>query len=414
MLARSLLAGLIILVGTGPARAQTPATNPGTAWRSTPSPGSTDPAQPAVAAGPEAPAGSIAPPRQIPAAADPSSASPITKVSKGSGTLPNDQGQVWREYDISPYTLRVTSTNRPEQAIVDWILRDTGYEAWHSDPLGILSATKRSLRVYHTPQMQAVVANIVDRFVSTEAETRAFGLRVITVDHPNWRAKARQVLRPVPVQTPGVQAWLLQREDAALVLADMRRRTDFREHVSPHLLVNNGQSTVIPALRARTYVRDVALRSDNVQGYEAETGQIDEGFSLEFNPLLSVDGQMIDAAIKCNIDQVERMVAVVMDVPTANAPRQRTQVEVPQITHFRFHERFRWPESQVLVIGMGMVPIPVPVEGKTLVPGVPLRLPTSPPRGELIVMVESRGKLAATAGTARTGQRETTAYEGRY
>ena len=25
-------------------------------------------------------------------------------VSKGSGTLPNDQGQVWREYDIRPYT----------------------------------------------------------------------------------------------------------------------------------------------------------------------------------------------------------------------------------------------------------------------------------------------------------------------
>src|SRR5688572_19283578 len=39
-------------------------------------------------------------------------------VSKGSGTLPNDQGQVWREYDIRPYTVRVTTTARPEQAIV--------------------------------------------------------------------------------------------------------------------------------------------------------------------------------------------------------------------------------------------------------------------------------------------------------
>src|SRR6478736_3875459 len=47
----------------------------------------------------------------------------IAKVTSGTGTLPNDGGQVWREYDITPYTLRVTSTNRPEQAIVDWILR---------------------------------------------------------------------------------------------------------------------------------------------------------------------------------------------------------------------------------------------------------------------------------------------------
>jgi hypothetical protein len=60
----------------------------------------------------------------------------IARVTKGSGALPNNFGQVWREYDISPYTLRVTTTNRPEQAIVDWILRETGYEAWHSEPLG--------------------------------------------------------------------------------------------------------------------------------------------------------------------------------------------------------------------------------------------------------------------------------------
>src|SRR5690606_33640842 len=33
------------------------------------------------------------------------------RVSKGSGSLPNDQGQVWREYDITPYTNRVTTTN---------------------------------------------------------------------------------------------------------------------------------------------------------------------------------------------------------------------------------------------------------------------------------------------------------------
>ena len=60
------------------------------------------------------------------------------QVSKGSGTLPNDHGQVWREYDITPYTVRNTTTSHPEQAIVDWILRETGYEAWHSTPVGLL------------------------------------------------------------------------------------------------------------------------------------------------------------------------------------------------------------------------------------------------------------------------------------
>ena len=91
-------------------------------------------------------------------------------VTKSARALPQDAGQVWREYDIRPYTLRVTTTARPEQAIVDWILRETGYEAWHSDPVGLLSANREVLRVYHTPEMQAVVADIVDRFVNIPAE----------------------------------------------------------------------------------------------------------------------------------------------------------------------------------------------------------------------------------------------------
>ena len=63
-------------------------------------------------------------------------------MSQGPDTLPNDAGQVLRTYDIRPYTRRVTSTNRPEQAIVDWILRETGYEGWHSEPVALLCAMR--------------------------------------------------------------------------------------------------------------------------------------------------------------------------------------------------------------------------------------------------------------------------------
>src|SRR5262245_11925254 len=176
----------------------------------------------------------------------------IARVTNGTGTLPNDGGQVWREYDISPYTLRVSSTNRPEQAIVDWILRETGYETWHSEPFGFLSADRRSLRVYHTPEMHAIVNDAVDRFVHSEAESHAFGLRVVTVGHPNWRAKTVNIMRPLPVQTQGIQAWLVHKEDAAMMVAELRRRNDFREHSSPHLLVQNGQSSTVSALQPRT------------------------------------------------------------------------------------------------------------------------------------------------------------------
>jgi hypothetical protein len=339
---------------------------------------------------------------------------PSVRVTNGDGTLPNEQGQVWREYDISPYTLRVTTTERPEQAIVDWILRETGYEAWHSEPLGILSATRRTLRVYHTPQMQAAVADLVDRFVASEAETSTFSLRVVTVDYPNWRARAQRLLRPVAVQTPGVSAWLLEKEDAAVLLADLQRRSDYREHSSPYLLVNNGQSTAVSAVRPRPYIRDVVVRGDLPSGFEEVPGQVEEGFSLDFSPLLSADRKIIDATIKCGIDQVEKLVPVMLEVPTAVSPRQRAKIDVPQVTHFRFHERFRWPVEQVLLVSLGMVALPLPVDGKPAVAGIPLPFGSTPARADLLILVDCKGQTRDVPRAARPGEREAKTYRGRY
>ena len=121
------------------ALAQTPGGYvPDTAWRPAAgvASGTTAPASPAslspVFTPPAAAAGNpfLAPPQAV--------ARRSLRVTVGSGTLPNEQGQVWREYDISQYTARVTTTKRPEQAIIDWILHETGYEVWHNEPLGVL------------------------------------------------------------------------------------------------------------------------------------------------------------------------------------------------------------------------------------------------------------------------------------
>lgn len=340
----------------------------------------------------------------------------LAKVIEGSGTLPNTQGQVWREYDISPYTLRVTSTNRPEQAIVDWILRETGYEAWHGEPLGVLSATNRTLRVYHTPEMHTLVADIVDRFVSTEAEAFVFDIRVVALDQPNWRTRAQTLLRPVSVHTPGVQAWLLRKEDSAMLLADLRRRSDFRELSRPQSSVNSGRSTGVLLTRGKPYIRDVLLRNDSWPGYEPQPAQIDEGFLLEFNPLLSLDRKVVDATLKCDIDQVEKLVPVMLDVPTSASPRQRTQIDVPQIARCRFHERFRWPVDQVLLVNLGMVAMPIGQENPSFISGLPLpSMNASAPRADVLVFLDTRGESSSVPRTnVRSSEREARTYHGRY
>ena len=323
----------------------------------------------------------------------------IAKVTSGTGTLPNDAGQVWREYDITPYTLRVTSTNRPEQAIVDWILRETGYEAWHSDPLGLLSANGRTLRVYHTPQMQEVVSEIVDRFVNTQAESASLRLRLITIGSPNWRAKMQQVLHPVPVQTQGVQAWLLSKEDAAH--DDVRTAQAHRFPRTQLAALAGAKRPVDRCHRARgratTSRCDPQSRKSGL-AFSRKWAKSTKASRSSSNRCCRSMAKSIDAVVKCNIDQVEKLIPVMLDVPTPVAPRQRTEIQVPQVDSCRFAEKFHWPTDMVLVIGFGIVPTPTPPEPTAV--KIPLISPSD--HADLLVFVENRGVAGKPPSVTRS------------
>lgn len=380
---------------------------------------------PAGASSWQSPPGGATPPAY--AGGSPAGGQPVTptpnvpqithaQVTKGSGALPSDHGQVWREYDITPYTMRVQNTTAPEQAIVDWILRETGYEAWHSTPVGLLSADKKTLRVYHTPDMQAIVADIVDRFVNNVAGNQGFGLRVVTIDSPNWRTKALPLMQSVPVQSPGVQGWILAKEDAALLVSELKRRSDYREHNAPHQLVQNGSSLVISTMRPITYTKGVFRTQQTWPGFQPEMGQFDEGFSMEFSPLLSLDTKTVDAVVKLKLTQVEKFYPVQIDVPSPVAQNQRTECQVPQMTMVQLHERFRWPTNQVLLLSMGVVAQPGPAKPNIITDNIPML--KSPPRADALLFVESRGANSALAVDAaaapQTASRPNQTYHGRY
>jgi len=319
-------------------------------------------------------------------------------------TLPNNHGQVSRQYDISAYTSRLASKTQPEQAIVDWILRETGYEAWHSEPFGFLSANERSLWVYHTPEMQAVVADIVDRFVSRQAESQIFSLRVVTIGDPDWRSKAMRLMKAIPVQTQGLQGWIMPKEDAALLLAELRNRNDYRDHSSSQLLVRNAETTTVASIRTRAYASGITPRATAWPGYEIETSTVEEGYSLEFSPLVALDGRTVDAVIKFRLNQVEKMHPVMINVPSPVAPKQRAKVEVPQMTTSVMHERFRWPADHILLLSVGMVAAPGPPKPNPI--ATALALPKSPSRADSLLFVECKsdasGLLAPAATTPRT------------
>lgn len=343
------------------------------------------------------------------------SAGTLLKVSSGLKELPNEAGQVWRDYDITPYTSRVTTTAKPEQAVVDWILRETGTDVWFGEPLGILHANKQTLRVYHTPEMQRVVTDVLTKFVDSQAEVKKLGVRLVTVKSPNWRRMAYRMMQPVSVKTPGIEAWLMSKENAAVLMSELRQRTDFREHHAADLLIHNGQSSTISMVQPRTFVRGVRATS-TFPGYELQSDQIEEGFAMEVSPLLTPDDRMIDAVLKCSVDQIEKFVNVDIDVPGIGTQRQAVNVQIPQMVSWRLHERFRWPSDQVLLISCGVVARPQAGIGTAAqVPQLPSLLPQRPPRADGLMFVEFKGDARTGAGApVTTAQPAAIDSRGRY
>jgi hypothetical protein len=298
------------------------------------------------------------------------------------GDLPDDAGQVMQDYDISAFVEQAGSGS--QKLVVDWVLQETGYAAWHGPMVAALSADAARLRCFHVPEMHARVAEVVKRFVGDAAAPHRFGVRVLGLGSPSWRSGVGAALEPIQAATPGISAWITPREQAVALLGALRRRADCRELPTGVVFAANGQPAVIAGGRKLSYVRDVAATPTAPPGWQTLPGACDEGLTLDVHSLLSLDGSAVEAVIRCRIDQVEQLTPVVVGTPTAD--RGRVQIEVPQFSSIRVGERFAWPVSHVLVVGLGMVPWPVP-EGAAASPSV---FGADPVRRDMVLLVEPR------------------------
>ena len=314
----------------------------------------------------------------------------ITRITKTMNMLPNKDGQVWREYDISPYTSKITNSPNPQQAILDWILKETGTEMWFNQPMGILNADRDHIYVYHTPEIHNVVRRIVDRFVNTRGQVQMVDINLVTVENPNWRSSVYSILQPVEVQSPGVEAWMVSKENAARLLSQISRRGDFKQHSSGRLTAHDGQGIVLEKTRPRQFVRSLRWVPDQIPNYQPLLTTINEGYRLEISSLSSLDNSVIEATIKCDVDQVEKLSTVSVDVPgTTPGLVQQMDLQIPQLLSWRLHERFRWPNDQVLLLSCGVVAKPDPQAQQT--GALPRLFNLQRNRADALVFIEYRG-----------------------
>lgn len=316
--------------------------------------------------------------------------------SGGGGQLPRAAGQEHRVYDLRPYTGYLTNDDRPEQAIVDWIVRETGTDVWFTEPFGFMNVNRDSLSVYHTNEMHQVISGVVDRFVAGEKDPQVLNLRVMRVGNANWRSRAHMLMQHVNVDSPGVQAWLLSKENAAIVINQLRQRTDARQTHDLNMVTHNGQTQKLVNIRGRNYVRSIRPSATGWPPYEPETGEIQEGYKLSISPLLTTDGKIIDCVIEADIDQVDRLNPVDLELPLPNNETYRARIDVPQVVSWRLRERFRWPSDMVLLLSCGVVASP---EDAAAVPSVPflnmdMFTGTTSGRADALLFIQFRGRAS--------------------
>ncbi|QDT03711.1 hypothetical protein K227x_20960 [Rubripirellula lacrimiformis] len=318
------------------------------------------------------------------------------------GKLPRTAGQVHRVYDLRPYTGYLTKHDHPEQAIIDWVLRETGTDVWFTEPFGFLNADRDSVSVYHTDEMHEVVNGVVDRFVAGEKEPQVMHLRVMTVGNANWRSRAHMLMQHVSVDSPGVQAWLLSKENAALVLNLLRQRTDSRQVHDLNIVTYNGQTETLASTRGRNYVRNVRPAPQAWPPYEPETGEVQEGYRLSISPLLSTDGRAIDCMIKAEIDQVDKLNPVDLELPLPNNQVHRARIDVPQVVSWRLHERFRWPSDMVLLLSCGVVASPERAQSAIPMLNMSAFTGATAGRADALMFIEFRGRASENLTTGLT------------
>ena len=324
----------------------------------------------------------------------PRSGAAMTGSRSGGGQLPRAAGQEHRVYDLRPYTGYLTNKDRPEQAIIDWIVRETGTDVWFTQPFGFMNADRDSLSVYHTPEMHQVISGVVDRFVAGEKDPQVLNLRVLRVGSANWRSRAHTLMQHVTVDSPGVQAWLLSKENAAIVINQLRQRTDTKQTHDLNLVTHNGQTEKLVNIRGRNYVRSVRPSATGWPPYEPETGEIQEGYKLSISPLLATDGQIIDCVIEADIDQVDRLNPVELELPLPNNEVYRARIDVPQVVSWRLRERFRWPSDMVLLLSCGVVASPESQQPTVPFLNMDMFTGTTSGRADALLFVQFRGRAS--------------------
>lgn len=340
-------------------------------------------------------------PRRVAALDEPESVSESTEPgTEAVPAIPPEPGQQWRQFDISRYTGLDHSQPNPQNAIVEWIFRRTGTTPWYGEKISVLSASRARIRAYHDAKHLEQVAEVIDRFTDAVTDFLSVRIRFVAAVDTRWRYAVYSRLTPVGSGAQGQQIWTLKTEDAAFVLAQMQIYQGFRLLTDQKVDMVNGQTLSVKTSEPRGYTGGMARESAVGLGYQPKAEQLEEFVNLRLSPLLTYDGDAVDAAIDLTANTVKSLHRTKVIAPRDLGPSEIT-IDVPEVVESRLSQTVKgWPLGQTLLISGGIHPGILQSKGGFM----NLRIPGTVPTGtEVLVFLdaESASRPKRTASRDR-------------
>jgi hypothetical protein len=297
--------------------------------------------------------------------------------------FPNQAGFQWQNFPIGNYTALDPNGVSPQTAIIDWIFRRTTPAPWHGDKIAVLCASRTQLRAYNSPTMLKYVAETVERFTNAEADVLSVRVRFIAAADSRWRNVVHQRLTPVQSGPQGQQCWFANVADVDMVITQMQLWQGFKPLGDTTVKVLNGQTVKFEKTEPRPFTGGVQRDSAVGLGFQPKVEKLTEGVVLKFSPLLTYEGDELEAAIELSTNLVRKLHPVKVIVPREVGAAEMT-IDVPEASESRLNQPIKkWPLGQVLIISTGIQPGMLMDKGGFM----NLKLPGTVPSGTEVLVV---------------------------
>jgi hypothetical protein len=293
------------------------------------------------------------------------------------------------------------SQQTPQKALIEWIFRRTGTADWHGEKVAVLCAGKTQLRAYNSPEILKQVSEIVERFTNATEDVIRVHVRFFVSSDTRWRHTVFSQLTPVGNGPQGQQIWTMRMSDAQLAIGQMQTMQNVRKLADEQVDMVNGQQLTIRTSEPRTFAGGMQREAAAGQGYTPKADKLDESIILKLSPLLTFEGDAVDAAIDLTVNTVRTFHRTKVIAPRESGPPEMS-IDVPEVSQTHLDQTVKnWPLGQTLLITGGIHPGILDKKGGWL--GTPIGAPSST---EVLVFLDaatatrSRAK-AATASSTR-------------